>query len=179
METKLKLDFNSINIVGERISLSPISLDYIDDIFREFTNEITRYMFPSPPTEISQVISFIELSRQGMRKKHDLVFVIREISTGEFLGVCGMHGKTTPKTPELGIWLKKSAHFQHYGREAIYYLVEWVREKIIFTYLLYPVDRDNIPSRKIAEYLDGKIIHRGIKKSMSGSLLNEVVYKIS
>ncbi len=114
-----------------------------------------------------------------MENKSDLVLVINDISTGEFLGVCGLHGKNNPKEPELGVWLKKSAHFQRYGREAIYYLVKWTQENIVLNYLTYPVDRDNIPSRKIAEYLGGEIFREEVKKSMSGAMLNEVSYKIT
>ena len=74
---------------------------------------------------------------------------------------------------------QKSAHFKHYGREAIYHLVKWAQENIVLNYLMYPVDRDNTPSRKIAEYLGGEIFREDVRKSMSGTMLNEVAYKIT
>lgn len=128
MEPKKDLDFSLVKIEGERILLNPISSSFSEDIFGEFTSEITRYMFPASPTELSQVISFIELSREDMKNRSDLVLVISDISTGEFLGVCSLHGKNNPKEPEIGVWLKKNSHFKHYGREAIYYLVKWLKK---------------------------------------------------
>ena len=48
----------------------------------------------------------------------------------------------------------------------------------MFNYLVYPVDKENIPSRKIAECLDGKIFREETRVSMSGLVLNEVAYRI-
>ena len=48
-----------------------------------------------------------------------------------------------------------------------------------FDYLIYPVDRANIPSRKIPESLGGIIFEEKKTKTMSGGVLDEVVYKIS
>ncbi len=135
-------------------------------------------MFPASPSEICEIDSFIEMSREGMVNKTDLVLVIIDKNNSDFLGVCGLHGTKKPKEPELGIWLKKSAHSKHLGREAIQYLVSWAQENIEYNYLVYPVDKENIPSRKIAEYLGGTVFRENTKKSMSGNILNEVVYKI-
>jgi len=179
VELKSDLDFLSIEIAGERILLSPISLSASNDIYREFTNEITRYMFPSSPSDISQINSFIEMSVEGMNNQTDLVLKITNLESGDFLGVCGIHSKGNPRAPELGIWLKKSVHLNHYGREAISFLVKWAQENIVFNHLIYPVDRDNIPSIKVAEFLGGEIVGESAKESMSGTILNEITYKIS
>lgn len=53
------------------------------------------------------------------------------------------------------------------------------QKNIVLNYLTYPVDRYNIPSRKIAEYLGGEIFREEVKKNMSGVMLNEVSYKIT
>ncbi|WP_172597705.1 GNAT family N-acetyltransferase [Sulfuriflexus mobilis] len=179
MKTKKELNFHSVEIKGPRVLLRPISTDLAEDIFREFTNEITRYMVPASPDDIGQIDSFIARSQNGMDDQDELVLAITRISDGEFLGVCGLHGKTSPDTPELGVWLKKSAHGRGLGREAVYHLAKWAQENILFSYMLYPVDKDNIASRKIAEYLGGDVFREGSRKSLSGRLLNEVVYKIT
>lgn len=178
MKLKSDLDFLSVEIVGERVLLSPISLNFSKDIYREFTNEITQYMFPSSADDISEIISFIEMSVEGMNNQTDLVLIISDLESGGFLGVCGIHSRGNPKEPELGVWLKKSAHLKHYDREAISILVKWAKENIVLNHLMYPVDRDNIPSIKVAEFLGGKIVGEGAKESMSGTILNEVSYKI-
>lgn len=174
-----KQDFNSIEIKGERLSLRPVSMLDADDIFKEFTPAITRYMLPAAPDNLEQVHLFIEFCDEGMRHQEDLVLAITHNSSKEFLGVCALHGKATPETPELGIWLKQNVHRQGYGREAVRLLAHWARDNIFFDYLCYPVDRDNTASRRIAEGLGGEIIAQGHRVSMSGHLLNEITYKIT
>ena len=51
-------------------------------------------------------------------------------------------------------------------------------ENIDFDYAIYPVDKANIASRKIAESLGGMVIKERRVKTMRGSYLDEVVYKI-
>ena len=109
----------------------------------------------------------------------ELGLVIQRIENHEFLGICGLHIRTTPATPELGIWLKKSAHGQKLGREAIHCLVDWAKTNLDAAFLIYPVDRQNIPSRKIPESLGGVIFREDKVKNMSGHILDEVIYRIT
>ena len=57
-------------------------------------------------------------------------------------------------------------------------LADWARQNIIFEHMVYPCDKDNIASRKIAESLNGTIFRTGEVKTMSGQRLNEIAYKI-
>jgi len=178
VQTRSPIRFTSITINSERVRLIPITDQYAETIFREFTDEITKLMVPSTPTQIDQIYEFIRTSNKYMNENTDLTFVILENSTDEFLGICGLHGKLNPNEPILGIWLKKDAHGNRFGQEAIMVLVDWARENLIFNFLVYPCDRDNIPSRRIAEKLNGIIFRTGEVTSMSGRILNEVAYKI-
>ena len=173
------IDLTSLRIEGERIILRSIQESDSAEIFKEFTAEITRYMFPKPPKKIEETLSFISESRKGMRGGWDLVLVITKKEDGEFLGCCGFHGRGKVRTPELGIWLKKAAHGRRYGREAIQTLTAWAVKNIDFDYLIYPVDRANIASRKIPESLGGVIFEEKQVQAMSGHYLDEVVYKIT
>lgn len=107
-----------------------------------------------------------------------LVMAILETETGQFSGVCAIHGKEPGVTAELGIWLKKSSQGKKLGREAIMRLVQWARANLVLSGLVYPVDRDNIPSRKIAESLGGIVVAEGQRTSLSDTSLNEQVYRI-
>lgn len=178
MQTQSPIHFRSVKILGERLKLVPISVQYAEVIFEEFTDQITRFMIPATPKHINDIHEFIHISERNMEQNIDLTFAILDKSTEEFLGVCGLHGKPSPKEPILGIWLKKSAHGNRFGQEAIKFLTEWARQNLVYDYLIYPCDKDNIPSRKIAERLNGKIFRRGKVKSLSGKTLNEVAYKI-
>jgi ribosomal-protein-alanine N-acetyltransferase len=173
------IDLTSLQIEGDRITLLSIEEKYSSEIFKEFLPEITQYMFPKPAEKIEETLSFISKSIDGMRGGWDLVLAITKKENGEFLGCCGFHGKKNPRTPELGIWIKKDAHGKKYGREAIKILTSWAVENIDFDYAIYPVDKANIASRKIPEALGGTIFKEKKVKTMSGSYLNEVVYKIS
>jgi RimJ/RimL family protein N-acetyltransferase len=105
--------------------------------------------------------------------------MIQRIENNEFLGICGLHIRAGPDTPELGIWLKKSAHGERLGREAIHCLVAWAKIHLDAAFLIYPVDRQNIPSRKIPESLGGVIFAEDKVKNMSGRILDEVIYRIT
>lgn len=178
VQTKSKLDFNSVQIDCQRLLLVPITQVYSEVIFKEFTDEITRYMIPATPKDIREIDSFIEASIANMEQGNDIILVILDNMTREFLGVCGLHGRPNPNEPMLGIWLKKSAHGNHYGQEAIKYLADWTRKNIVHSHMIYPCDKANIASRKIAEHLGGVVFHEGQTKSMSGNVLNEVAYKV-
>lgn len=178
MQTRTSIQFRSVTIASERLTLTPISEHHAEVIFAEFTDRITQFMIPATPTHISQIHDFIHSSKLNMKNNVDLTFAILNKDTEEFLGVCGLHGESSAKEPILGIWLKESAHGNRFGQEAIKSLTDWARLNLIYDYLVYPCDKDNIPSRIIAEKLNGKIFRTGHVKSLSGKTLNEVAYKI-
>ncbi len=105
------------------------------------------------------------------------MLVILKKNTLEFLGICSVDPIDT-ETPELGIWIKKSDHGNSFGREAIYALKDWVDKNLEYKYLSYPVDKRNIPSRKIPESFGGKVFREFQQTNKSGNLLNEVEYRI-
>ena len=171
-------DLLSLAIEAERLRLVTISENFERDIFHEFTRDITRYMIPKPAQNIQETRKFISNSIYGIKAGYNLQFAILLKETNEFVGCCGLHGENKVKTPELGIWLKKSAHGNGYGREAVCTLVDWAQKNIDIEYFIYPVDRRNIPSCKIPESLGGEIISEIQETSLSGALLDWVVYKI-
>lgn len=171
-------DFLAVRIKGERIILSPVSDEHAQDIFTEFTEDITRYMIPKPLSNLAHAYEFVDACRKNMKEGLELVLAITKVNSGEFLGICAIHGTDDPQVAELGVWIKKSAHEKKLGREAVRYLAEWGRKNLLLSYFIYPVDRDNIPSRKIVESLGGVVLEERVRKSMSGPTLNEIVYKI-
>lgn len=177
-------DLLSLTIESERLLMVTISNRFEQDIFQEFTNEITVYMFPSPAKDIEETRSFIAESRCAIKSGNNLQFAIVSKATKEFLGCCGLHGEgkngeDKVRTPELGIWLKKSAHGSGYGREAIHTLVNWSRKNIDIDYFIYPVDRRNIASCKIPESLGGQVVEEFKAETSTGKILDKVVYRIN
>lgn len=171
------MDVTQTIILSERLMLVPVSMEFAQVIFENFTREITTYMFPKANETIDDTKNFINSVIRTMQKNEELVIAILDKNTDEFLGVGGIH-KIKTKTPEFGIWIKKSAHGNKYGREAVTALKKWADEHIAYDHLIYPVDRKNISSRKIAESLGGKVEKEYKKENMSGKVLDEVEYHI-
>lgn len=164
-------------ITTDRLEMEPVSLKYAEDIFREFTKEITIYMRPKPADTVEETIRYIQTQLPKIESCDELPVVITKKETKEFLGCGGIH-KCKTKTPELGIWIKKSAHGSKYGREAVRGLKEWAEKNLDYEYLTYPVDKRNTPSRKIAESLGGVVKREYKKTNQSGNVLDEVEYWI-
>lgn len=101
--------------------------------------------------------------------------VIMDKASGEFLGCVGLH-HIDKKDPEFGIWLKKEAHGNKYGVEAIAALKEWADDNLDYDYIRYPVVKENIASRKIAETVGGEPKREFMAKNANGDVMDEVEY---
>ncbi|MBD2445573.1 GNAT family N-acetyltransferase [Nostoc sp. FACHB-152] len=170
-------NLETVFLASRRLIMQVIALEYADDVFREFTSEITTFMYPKPAESFAETQEIINNMIQQRQNKTDLVLVILKKDNLEFLGICEA-GAINTNTPELGIWLKKSAHGFGFGKEAMYALKNWVDTNLEYNYLSYPVDKRNIPSCKIAESLGGKVFKEFQQINSSGNLLDEVQYRI-
>ncbi|MEO1561084.1 MAG: GNAT family N-acetyltransferase [Cyanobacteria bacterium J06632_19] len=167
----------NIEIISNRLLLKSISLSYKKPIFEHFTEEITTYMYPRPAKNMPETASFIKNSLEEMKNEHELILVILEKESQEFLGCAGIH-RVNSKHPEFGIWLKKNAHRNGYGLETVTAMKNWCEENLDCEYFTYPVDKENHPSRRIPEKLGGEIVRTYEKRNLSGRILNLVEYKI-
>ena len=52
-------DLRVVSIESERLRLMPTSVAYVDEIFAEFTAEVTAYMFPKPAEVIDETLAFL------------------------------------------------------------------------------------------------------------------------
>lgn len=172
------VDLTAFVLDTERLSLQPIAMKYAETIFLEFTARITRYMMPAPAGRIEETQAFIRSALARMSACEDLVLVILDKATGEFLGCCGLHGAGDPRHPQLGLWVKESAHGNGYGKEAIVALKRWADASLRFDYITYPADRRNGASRRIPEALGGVVFREEFAPKQDGGVLDEVVYKI-
>ena len=164
-------------IESERLRLLPTSEDFTREVFHNFTAAISEYMFPAPPSAIEETLQFLRGVRQAILDGTELQVVILSLEDEAFLGHGGLHHINT-RTPELGIWLKLDAHGEGFGREAVTALCGWALENLEFDYLRYPVDRRNIPSRRIPESLGGRIEAEYQQVSESDRVLDVVEYRI-
>lgn len=152
-------------------------MKYAPEIFKEFTDEITFYMHPKTPETIEDTRKFIHENTRDRKRGKDLTFAILKKSTGKFLGCAGTHGLHT-RTPQLGIWIKKSAHGHHYGREAVTAAKQWIDRNVAYRHVIYDVARDNLSSRKIAKSLGGVVKKKFRKTTLNGKTWPYVEYWI-
>lgn len=164
-------------IETNRLLLIPISMNYINDIFNEFTDKITIFMYPKSAKDIKETEFFIKKSIKGLKDGSNLQLVILNKKTKEFLGCAGLHNIDC-KTPELGIWIKKIVHGNAFGKEAITAMKEWADDNLVYEYILYPAASENLASRRIPEALGGVVVREYDQKNMSGNLLHFVEYRI-
>lgn len=171
------MDLANITIETERLRLVPLREKYRRDIFKEFTPEITAYMYPRPAKNIEETDEFIGQALEKIKNGQDLQMVILDKSSNEFMGCAGLHDVNT-LTPELGIWLKKSAQGNGRGLETIRALKKWADENLKYNYILYPVADKNKPSIKIAESLGGKLAREYNQKALTGTEHHLLEYRI-
>lgn len=172
------MDWDALDLETTRLNLRPVTLADAAEIFAAFTPEITRYMYPKAPDRLEETQHFIRQAIQGRHQGYDLTLVIRQKSDQAFLGMSGIHDIHTSH-PELGIWLKKSVHGLGFGRETIHCLKDWIAEYLDPEYIVYSVDRRNLPSRKLAESLGGKIYRESQIMNLSGQILDSLEYHIN
>lgn len=172
------MDLTKIEIIEDNIKLRPISIEDKDNIFGEFTEEIVAYMYPPVPKDIEETIDFIESSIATMEARLNIQLCVVDKNTEEFYGCVGLH-RIDKAIPEFGIWIKRTAQGKKIGRKSIRMLYEFACTYLRHEYYKYPVDKRNIPSRKIPESLGGIVHSHEIHERPEGEPLDIVVYHIS
>jgi len=76
----------NITIETERLLLVPTTHEYAEAIFNEFTDEVTRYMFPCTPKEIGETKTWIDSVLKKRTEGSDIQMTILDKISKEFLG---------------------------------------------------------------------------------------------
>jgi RimJ/RimL family protein N-acetyltransferase len=168
---------SAIEITSTRLCLRSFKAQDAAESFAEATPTLTRFMGWDPSPSLA---AFAEIWRDWLPKMAagtDLVLTVRLRSTGEFLGMAGLHFIGQPE-PEIGIWVKEAAHGVGYGREAVAAVVAWHSRDSGTNGFTYPVAIENWRSRSLAESLGGQLVGTRELHKPSGVVLNEVVYLV-
>src|ERR1700733_7941045 len=144
-----------IVIHSPKLQLSQFQITDAEEVFACITPAITRFMRWEPPSCCDH------RARSETRLKtpdpNTFSFVIRRRDSKECLGMTAVEACGT-ESPELGLWMKESAHGQGFGREVVAAVAEWAHETLGKKSFIYPVAVQNTASRRIAEGLHGEII---------------------
>ena len=144
-----------IIIYSPRLQLSQFQITDAEEVFACITPSITRFMRWDPPSW-SEYMARCE-KRLRAPDLNIFSFVIRRRDSKECLGMAALEECDT-ESPELGLWMKESAHGQGFGREVVAAVAEWAHKTLGKKSFIYPVAVQNIASRRIAENLGGEII---------------------
>lgn len=168
--------WSQIKIETKRLKLVSVSGKYKDEILREFTPQITRYMPYTPNGNEEEVQDFLDKAKLGLINGADFVFASIHKDNEIFLGCCGIHN-ITEDAMELGLWLKTDVHGQGFGTEIIEGLINFIEGNLKFNYLIYPVDKENAPSRRIPEKLGFSVFGAYKKAKDENTFLNIIEYR--
>lgn len=158
-----RMDLSKVQIETERLRLVPVSDEYIEQIFLEFREPVIKYMNPPAPKNIEELRERHKKWRVQAKEGERLFMAVLLKESGEFLGCFALDG-IKKKTPEMGGWLKNSAHGKAYGKEAAAAMKQWADENLNYDYILWPCAKENVSSCKVAESLGGKI-HKEYEKT--------------
>lgn len=170
----MKLNTN-IRIKTDRLILKPVEDLYIDDINEFFTAEVTKYMPFNPTGDRNDVLNFVNSSKESLLKNTDLVMAVLDLNE-KFIGCCGIHN-ISGESIELGLWLRKDRQGMGLGTEIITSLIEFLENNFTFQYIFYPVDEENIASRRIPEKLGFSPYKKYQKNKGTSSYLNIIEYR--
>lgn len=173
------LELLEVRIQSERLLLCPVDESLAADLFLHFNEQIITYMALTVPKRIEESEDFITTSRKKMCGFRDLICSVKLESSGEFLGMVGLHShKRGCSSPDIGVWIKKPAHGHGYGKEAVIAMINWAEKNLRVDSISYQVARMNFASRRIPEILGGKILDSVVFETADGRVLDELIYQI-
>jgi RimJ/RimL family protein N-acetyltransferase len=167
----MRLRVNEMIVIhSPRLQLSQFQMTDAEEVFACITPSITRFMRWEPPSW-NEYLARCEERLQVVDAK-TFSFVIRRRDSKECLGMAGLEQCDT-ESPELGLWMKESAHGQGFGREVVAAVAAWAHQTLGKKSFIYPVAVQNTASRRIAEGFRGRII-----ENRANPKYEAVVYKI-
>ena len=171
------MDLSKVKIETERLRLIPRNIKYAEQIFLEYRDPVIQYMNHGPSESLEILMERIKKTEAEMKEGLLLLMVILLKDTDEFIGCMALED-LDQQNPEMGGWLKKSAHGHGYGREAAAALKQWAEDNLKYDHILWPCATANISSCKLAESLGGKTHREYEKRQAKGTILPFVDYWI-
>lgn len=134
-----------------RLDIVPFYIEFLNDYYVGFNEDITKYMWPDPFANINDARNMLQNFMKEMKQGQTLLFSILS-KNGKFLGSVEVHG-LTESCPELGIWIKASEQKKGYAYEALCAVLDYVRVTFDKYNFFYELDIRNKSSIKLLHKL--------------------------
>lgn len=146
--------------------------DYIAHIFRQKTFEKIREIGEEKEIDFSSVIW------NDRYHSDSIMFAIVETISKKTIGFCEIEQLSTAE-PTIGITLDKEYQGKGYGYLATKMMIEEGWKLFQYPYFIWETDQDNIPSKRLAIKLGGKLFNkRGVLTESALQALQELGIEI-
>ena len=144
-------------MTNRKIRIIPFDMKYLEDYYKNFNEEITRYQWPDLFETIEDTRALLRDFLDEMNREETLLFAI--VDTGDkFVGSVEMHG-LSGDSPELGVWIIESEQGKGYAYEALKYILDYAHRKYGKTEFFYEADVRNTGSNKLlSKFADSYVI---------------------
>jgi len=144
---------------SERLILKPISFEYLEEIYKNFTEKITQYLVIDilPPKHISETAEFIASAISKHTQGSELTFVVTTKDKNEFVGLTSLQNANS-KEISFGLWVKEKAQNKGYASEFLKTTKKFAEKNLNPEKFVYRVEKRNLASQKLAKKLKGKLI---------------------
>jgi [ribosomal protein S5]-alanine N-acetyltransferase len=135
----------SVVLVSARLRMMTMNHDYAEDVYREYTENIARYMYLTPGNRqdnTDRVAQYIDENTAGTHLH------LAILDSDGFIGYCAIYGNDS-LTPRLSLWISESHRGLGYGKEIVDSLIDYITARSEYEYIVYPVDINNTTSIKI------------------------------
>ena len=134
-----------------KINMIPFDMKYLEDYYKHFNEEITKYQWPDPFENVEDARNVLQGFLDEMGKEETLIFAIVD-DEERFVGSVEMHGMTEI-CPELGVWIIGPQQGKGYAFEALKCILDHAYEKYGKTEFFYEADVRNLGSNKLLSKL--------------------------
>ena len=141
-------------IKSERLHMVPFEMTYLNDYFKGFNEEVTKYQWPDPFESIEDAGLTLQTFLDEMAREETLLFSI--LSQGEeFLGSVEVHW-LAGDCPELGVWIIESAQNKGYAYEALNAVLDYLQASYDKAEFYYEADIRNTGSIRLLRKFGNK-----------------------
>lgn len=142
--------------INEELSLTPITQNYLNDIFNNFNQQVVKFLpLLKPSTDIENTKSFIHNAIISNNEKTGLHWVI--LKEGAFIGLCGIRDLKS-QIGDFGLWIKTVEQGKGYGTSVVKSAIDWAFMNCDLKAIKYGVDKNNFASVIIIESLGAEIV---------------------